>query len=423
MTGIKVRQEKNRTSISLNLSKGQIPNESEIIEITRCGVRGLLKPKVEKSAFSSRISYVASPSVPLRDYFLRPVSKPDILFVVGQLVVMPKKLSAKKLPAYKVLFDPDRIFINETTKELQFLYFPVNGFRKDTDFRRLLLELLKNAKPQDVNADQTIDALIVGINAISENEFSLSAAEAMLRKMDSTIASMINTMNGGQSGYIISDRLDALNLADRHIKKSTPESQFTNDDTYETESDEEDTTILCDDTLEAFEEDDEDTCVLSENASEENTDDDGTEVLTEESSQTKKQKKFFSIIGKTNHNQKNESTDSEDTEEQEAVNPKELNQHFPTLYRYRTGEKIPINKPVFRLGKESTYVDYFVAGNEAVSRAHADIIMRGQRCFVRDLNSKNRTFVNDLPIKADTEVELFDEDFLRLANEDFRFNK
>lgn len=56
-----------------------------------------------------------------------------------------------------------------------------------------------------------------------------------------------------------------------------------------------------------------------------------------------------------------------------------------------------------------------------VSRSHADIISRSGRYFIMDLNSKNRTFVNGMPIPAQQEVEIHNGDAIRLANEEFEF--
>ena len=52
------------------------------------------------------------------------------------------------------------------------------------------------------------------------------------------------------------------------------------------------------------------------------------------------------------------------------------------MYRLLTNETFMINKPVFRIGKEKSYSDYFVANNNMVSRSHADIISRGGRYFI-----------------------------------------
>lgn len=95
---------------------------------------------------------------------------------------------------------------------------------------------------------------------------------------------------------------------------------------------------------------------------------------------------------------------------------------FPTLFRILTKETISVNKPVFRLGKERSYVDYFITNNIAVSRGHADIITRGSKYFVKDLNSKNHTYINEQELPIHMEIEIHDGDSLKLANEEFIFN-
>ncbi len=93
----------------------------------------------------------------------------------------------------------------------------------------------------------------------------------------------------------------------------------------------------------------------------------------------------------------------------------------PHLVRSRNNETIPLNKPVFRIGKEKSYVDYFIGDNTAVSRSHADIITRDGAYFVVDTNSTNHTFVNGKMIPSNVETEIHDGDKLRFGNEDFEF--
>lgn len=95
---------------------------------------------------------------------------------------------------------------------------------------------------------------------------------------------------------------------------------------------------------------------------------------------------------------------------------------FPYLIRINTYEKVKVNKPVFRIGKEKSYVDYFVMSNNAVSRIHADIITENNQYFIKDNNSTNHTFVNGMMIPVNQNVEIFDGDALMLANEPFEFH-
>ena len=93
----------------------------------------------------------------------------------------------------------------------------------------------------------------------------------------------------------------------------------------------------------------------------------------------------------------------------------------PHLIRKKNNEKISLNKPVFRIGKERSYVDYFVGDNTAISRSHANIITRDGEYFVVDTNSTNHTFVNGEMIQSNVETKINHGDMIRLANEDFEF--
>lgn len=94
----------------------------------------------------------------------------------------------------------------------------------------------------------------------------------------------------------------------------------------------------------------------------------------------------------------------------------------PTLTRVKTNEKININKPVFRIGKEKSYVDYFIADNTAISRSHANIHTENGEYFIEDTNSTNHTYINGKLINSNVKTKLTNGDKVRLANEDFIFS-
>lgn len=91
------------------------------------------------------------------------------------------------------------------------------------------------------------------------------------------------------------------------------------------------------------------------------------------------------------------------------------------LIREKTGEKIYINKNIFRLGKDRNRVDYAVTNNTAVSRSHAAIISRNGEYFVIDNNTTNHTYVNETMIAANVETAILSGDKIRLADEEFTF--
>lgn len=102
-----------------------------------------------------------------------------------------------------------------------------------------------------------------------------------------------------------------------------------------------------------------------------------------------------------------------------AQNPNKM--IAPHLIRKKNNEKISLNKPVFRVGKERSYVDYLIGDNTAISRSHANFITREGEYFVIDTNSTNHTFVNGTMIQSNVETTITHGDIIRLANEDFEF--
>lgn len=93
----------------------------------------------------------------------------------------------------------------------------------------------------------------------------------------------------------------------------------------------------------------------------------------------------------------------------------------PYLIRVKNNERIMLDKPVFRIGKEKSYVDYFIGDNTAISRSHANIITRDGEYFVVDTNSTNHTYLNGAMLSSNVEAKISHGAKIKLANEDFEF--
>ena len=96
--------------------------------------------------------------------------------------------------------------------------------------------------------------------------------------------------------------------------------------------------------------------------------------------------------------------------------------YVPHLIRKSTGERTDIFKNLFKMGKKVGYSDYIIQGNSAVSRIHADILREDETFYIRDNGSTNGTFVNSVRIPSQEEIEIFDGDEIKLANECFDFH-
>ena len=94
---------------------------------------------------------------------------------------------------------------------------------------------------------------------------------------------------------------------------------------------------------------------------------------------------------------------------------------IPCLVRKRTGERIVINRTLFKLGKDASYVDYCIKDNPAVSRNHADILRKTDGYYLVDKGSLNHTFVNGKKLAVDEYRKLEDGCLVQLADEVFEF--
>ena len=92
------------------------------------------------------------------------------------------------------------------------------------------------------------------------------------------------------------------------------------------------------------------------------------------------------------------------------------------LINLQNGTRISISQMPFVIGKSEKKSDY-VLDNPAVSRAHARIIERQGNYYVIDLGSTNGTYIRDKRLESDKEYLLADNDTLKIADNEFRFQK
>lgn len=93
----------------------------------------------------------------------------------------------------------------------------------------------------------------------------------------------------------------------------------------------------------------------------------------------------------------------------------------PFIVRKRTKEKIVINRNLFKLGKDASYVDYCIKDNPAVSRNHADIVRKADGFYLVDKGSLNHTFVNGKKLADGEYRKLENGCLMQLADEVFEF--
>ena len=92
----------------------------------------------------------------------------------------------------------------------------------------------------------------------------------------------------------------------------------------------------------------------------------------------------------------------------------------PFLVRSANGERIQINKTIFRIGRSRNSADYCLP-DDHISKQHMYLMLQDQTCFAVDTHSANHTYLNGRQLESDVSYPLENGDKLRLHKEEFIF--
>ena len=352
---IKAKSKSGQLEVKVKLSSQDIDFE-ELDLICRVFVRGFLKPSVYKKSI---IEYRGTEGVALKKHLKKLLSKYEFLFIMQQISMAAATVKRSGLHQSRLLLECDNIYINEATKELQFIYLPVTQSVSNT------------VKPMCDNGDFDFVSRFMYFLS-SMDVFDPLKIQKYIEQEDSRVTKLTARSETAKSHKA----LDGIT--------PVPKSKSASGENQQSDIVCSDPTELLEHTASADDREVTSTLLLNEDETALLEDEDSTQLLNEE-----------------------EST--------ELI-------HYPTLIRKSTGETILIDKPVFRLGKDKSCVDYVISDNNTVSKSHADIVVRKEHYYVLDLNSTNKTFINKRLLPAQYEVEIFDGDTLMLSNEEFTFS-
>lgn len=105
----------------------------------------------------------------------------------------------------------------------------------------------------------------------------------------------------------------------------------------------------------------------------------------------------------------------------ETVDKNYVSSVEPYLLRVSTGEKIIIDQSIFKLGRSKKFVDYYVGGNDTISKVHAYITSKANQYFLVDNSSRNHTFLDGNVLEPIEQMRLKHKSKIRLAKEEFVF--
>ena len=393
---IKMKKKDCHLVIKVKTAIGENIDEKELDKFARFYLRGFLQPHIIKK---NQIEYTGPVGIRLCDRLKTPLTKREFLFIMEQLVVAVQKLQKHSLPLHNLLMNVQYAYINTATKEVQLIYLPVMP-SSNGNLIEFIESIVYSINPAPEEKDHDFVARFIYFFRMLK-PFDIRKIENYIEKEDRSVVNTIQKQNAGLSGFMTNKQQHYYEHYGE--KKRTQGEELTDLLKEENEAtsllDEEATGLL----------DDEATGLLSEENADTSADEEATGLLDDEATGLLDDEATGLLTDNAN----------EDTV---LLSENQTNVRYPTLERVLTKEIISINKPVFRLGKEKSYVDYFVTNNIAVSRSHADIITRGNRFFVVDLNSKNHAYINGRVLPVHCEIEINNGDSLKLGNEEFIFH-
>lgn len=95
-------------------------------------------------------------------------------------------------------------------------------------------------------------------------------------------------------------------------------------------------------------------------------------------------------------------------------------QNHMILFHVKNSVRLPINDSHgIILGRSSSQSEYVIA-NTRVSRRHARVYKKDDKCMVHDFDSANGTFIDGLRVRSDVDRELLVGSTLLLGDEEFK---
>lgn len=383
MNKTKIVKKSGISQLVIKSQKGQQLSEREIFAINNNEVAGLLYLDVEQRGAKFTLSYNITGFISLRRFLMKPLTKQTFAAILQNILLNLKSMQEAYFNQEYTLLDLNRVMVNPATEKIFFVFVPIQGFESGCSLRDFLLDIIQccTFAPGEESGyvKDYITILNSGINfSVFELEQYINRLSGQGTDATEKVACPVchsavkkGTNYCGVCGNKISGNtgnIDGKGIYDPFDDSVHREQESSNDERINTEKPS-------------------------------NNEKNNTQGLSDETTVLGADPGGTTVLG---------------SEKLEMPN-------YPYLIREKNEEKIPVNKPSFRIGKEKKYSDYFVSDNNAVSRSHADILTKNKRYYIIDLNSTNRTYVDGRAIPIEKEIEIFSGTKLRLANEDFVF--
>ena len=215
MAKIKVKKKDCQMTVKVILSFGEILNERHLDYISEKNIYGLMKVSSMKK---NRVYYSGPVGISLHDRLKTPVSKFDFFFIVEQIADITRRINSNSMMIGNVIWDIHNIYINEVTKELQFIYLPLEKRKSESNVSDLLEQVIYSSKPENSPDSDYISRFVYFIRSMSK--FDADRIEGFISKEEESVVDRIRSRglvnirsySSGEAGYHSDDDDEATGL-------------------------------------------------------------------------------------------------------------------------------------------------------------------------------------------------------------------
>lgn len=144
MSKLKVSIKKSTVTAMMKAGRKERINETELSQLARikpCGIMHVTKTKKDS------VIYTCPANINLTDRLKKAISKYDFFFMIEQIVIMGEDVYNNGLNVNSVRFNMDDVYINEMTKEMYFIYFPIVGGQESADIVGFIENIIYTMTP------------------------------------------------------------------------------------------------------------------------------------------------------------------------------------------------------------------------------------------------------------------------------------
>lgn len=217
MPKLKISTNKTLVQLKSKLSRGEKINDRELEFLNSHYICGLFKISFDGK---KTIQYTAPLSVSLQKYLTnRAPDEAQFWRLVAQIVEITRTVELNGLYQSHLILDKQAVFVNETTRELYFIYQPVDSPQISANALALLRSITYDVMKKDSSKAQ---AYLPKFEKFLEQHYHMEQIHNYIEQVYPQVYATVQKADSGKSGFITTNPLEYR----RHYEPERAQEDF-----------------------------------------------------------------------------------------------------------------------------------------------------------------------------------------------------